>query len=130
MNFLGIDYGEAKIGLAISAGELAQPLGVIKTENGQEKISQICEKQEIEKIIVGVSEGKIGERAKNFGDSLGQITGLPVIFWTEALTSSLAREKMIEAQKGRRKRKLDEHAVAAAIILQDFLDNQEMPKED
>lgn len=123
MKILGIDYGEAKIGLATSEGEIAEPLGMIEIRNWELGIGNICRKEKVEKIVMGVSEGKMGEKTREFGERLGEITGLPVEFWEETLTSKEAIKKMIEAGKAKRKRKTDEHAIAAALILQDYLDN-------
>ncbi len=121
---LGIDYGEAKIGLAISEGELAQPLGVIEINNWQEEISRICQEQGVEKIVVGISEGQEAQKTKQFGEELKNLTNLPVEYVDETLSSQKAVEKMNEAQKPRMKKKSSEHPIAAAIILQDYLDNQ------
>lgn len=123
MKILGIDYGEAKIGLATTDGELAQPLGLIKRENGEKHIAHLCQEQGIEKIVLGVSEGTMAEKTKEFGKALRKMTLLPVELWEESLTSQLARKKMIEAKKAILKRKNDEHLFAAALILQDYLNN-------
>lgn len=123
MKILGIDYGEAKIGLATSEGEIAEPLGMIEIRNWELGIGNICRKEKVEKIVVGISEGKMAEKTREFGERLREITGLLVEFWEETLTSKEAVKKMIEAGKARRRRKTDEHAVAACLILQDYLDN-------
>ena len=123
MKILGIDYGEAKIGLATSEGEIAEPLGMIEIRNWGLGIGNICRKEKVEKIVVGISEGKMAEKTREFGERLREITGLLVEFWEETLTSKEAVKKMIEAGKARRRRKMDEHAVAACLILQDYLDN-------
>lgn len=123
MKILGIDYGEAKIGLATSEGEIAEPLGMIEIRNWELGIGNICRKEKVEKIVVGISEGKMAEKTREFGERLREITGLLVEFWEETLTSKEAVKKMIEAGKARRRRKMDEHAVAAALILQDYLES-------
>ncbi len=121
---LGIDYGEAKIGLAISEGELAQPLGVIETNNWREEIGRICQTQGIEKIIVGISEGKEAQKTREFGEELKNLMGVPLEYFDETLTSKVAVEKLNEAGKPRMKKKSSEHGFAATIILQDYLDSQ------
>lgn len=116
---LGIDFGLAHIGLARSEGVLAEPCGTIGTRDqglGISKIKDICNKLNITLIVVGVSEGKSGERAKNFGKKLEDVLRLPVRFVDETLTSS-------EADSGARKDKNKIHERAAAIILQRYLDN-------
>ncbi len=124
MAILGVDYGEAKIGLAISEGELAQPVGVIDINNWREEIARICQAQGVGKIILGVSEGQEAKKTREFGEELKNLTGLPVEYFDETLTSKVAVEKLNEAGKPRMKKKSSEHGFAAAIILQDYLDSQ------
>ena len=125
MKILGIDFGTKKIGLAVAEEGLVEPYGELKVQgsrfkvqNLRERISQICQIEEIEKIVVGVSEGKSGERAKEFGQRLAEITGLPVEFSDETLTTRDALVKMKTVSKKWRG-KLD--AVAAALILESYL---------
>lgn len=124
MKYLGIDYGEAKIGLAISEGEIAKPLEVCSIQYAVYSIKNICQREKIEKIVVGISEGKMAEKTRKFGEELQRVTGLPVEYWDETLTSQEAVKKMIEAGKPQMKKKSSEHSIAAALILQDYLDNQ------
>lgn len=65
----------------------------------------------------------MAEKTKRFGEELTKITGLPVAYQDETLTSQTAVGKMIEAGKPRMKKKSSEHAIAAALILQDWLDD-------
>lgn len=124
MKILGIDYGLRKIGLAISEGELAEPLSVVSNKQSvTNKISKICQKQKVEKIIIGLPEGEIVEKVKEFGQKVADLTGLPVIYQDESLTSKEAVVKMIEAGKKREDRQRVEDAIAAAIILQSYIDS-------
>jgi putative holliday junction resolvase len=120
MKYLGIDFGKSKIGLAISDGVLAEPLKIIEFSNCELQIGKICQEEKIEKIIVGVSEGKSAERAKDFGFQIGKVTKLPVEYFDETLTTHDALVKMKEAKSKRQ----DEDAISAAIILQNYLDSQ------
>ena len=122
MRILGIDYGLKKIGLAISEGELAEPLGVVKVSSIKYQVLSICQKEKVEKIVVGISEGKMAEKQRKFGRELAKITSLPVEFQDESLTSQDAIAKMIQAGKRRKFRRQFQDAVAAAIILQSWLD--------
>lgn len=110
----------------MSEGELAEPLGVINairnTQYAIRKIKAICDKDGIEKIVVGISEGKMAEKQRKFGRELAKITSLPVEFQDETLTSKDAIAKMIQAGKRRKFRRQFQDAVAAAIILQSWLD--------
>jgi len=123
MRILGIDFGIAKIGLAIADNGLAQPIGVIKNhQKTLMKIAQLVEQKRIEKIIIGVSEGKTGQRAREYGGKLEKITRIKVFFQDETLTTKEAIAKMIEAGKKKKYRQEKEDAFAAAIILQTYLD--------
>ncbi|MCX6726156.1 MAG: Holliday junction resolvase RuvX [Candidatus Shapirobacteria bacterium] len=125
---LGIDYGLKKIGLALTDGYLAEPFKVIKVNKDIKevtyKIVTICEKEKIEEIVIGLPESGLVERIKGFGSDLGKLTGLPINFQDENLTTQDAIVKMIEAGKRRKFRKEKEDQIAAAIILQDWLDKK------
>lgn len=128
MSILGIDFGLAKIGLALADGSLAEPLGVISAKDDPvAKIKQICDFQKIEKIIIGVPEGKLAEKVRLFAEEIGQITGLPVEFQAETLTTREAQEKLRQTGRSAKKRRQIEDAAAAAIILQAFLDRRSEP---
>ena len=117
MRLLGIDFGERKIGLAISEGPLAEPAGIVKN---LEEVVRFCQEQEIDKIAIGLSEGKSAKKQKKFGQSLAKLTGLPVEFQDETLTTKEAIRKMKEGGKKVKGRKED--AFAASLILQEYLD--------
>mgnify|MGYP001598128320 CR=1 FL=1 len=120
MKLMGIDYGEAKIGLAVSFGELAEPLKIIRKPNLKDQITKICEDLGIEKIIIGLSEGKMAEKTKEFASKLASVVYLPIEFQDETLTSQEAVAKMREIGK----RVKDEDAISAALILQTYIDSQ------
>jgi len=123
MKILGIDYGLKKIGLALTEGNLAEPLSVISNRSSVvSKISGVCQKYGIEKIVIGMPEGKIATKVREFGKKLSQSTKLPVVFQDETLTSQEAIAKMIEAGRGRKYRQTKSDAFAAALILQSYLD--------
>lgn len=121
LRFLGIDYGLKKIGLAISEGFLVEPFGVFKNKK---QLIKICEEQEIKKIIIGISEGKMAEKTRDFGSQLASRTGLPIEYQDETLTSEEAKKLMVKIGKPKKKRQKQEDAVAAALILQTYLDQQ------
>jgi len=125
MRILGIDFGLAKIGLAIAEENLVQPLGVVR-RSGKflSKIVEICQKNRIEKIIVGLPEGKIEKKVKKFAREISGVSNLPLEFQDETLTTHEAVAKMIEAGRTRQKRRELEDAVAAACILQEYLEER------
>jgi putative Holliday junction resolvase len=120
MNLLGIDYGEKKIGLALASGPLSEPIGVIKISNFKTQIPEICQEHKVEKIVVGISEGKMAAKTRKFAQGLKAIINLPIEFQDETLTTQEARSKMKQA--GKRIRGKKEDAFAAALILQSYLD--------
>lgn len=123
---LGVDWGRRKIGLALSHGFLAQPFGVARVsslEEGIEKVVRVVRVEKVDNVVVGVSEGEMGEEQRNFARGLkGELRNVPVGVWDETLSTyeagQLAREAGVPGYKIREK----EDAFAAAVMLQSFLD--------
>ena len=127
MKYLAIDFGLRHLGLAVNFGLLVEPLGQIdylELEKVLIKIKKICEEHKIEKIVIGVSEGKMAKETRRFGQKLKKQINLPIIFQDETLTSQEAKQRLIESKVKKKKRATADHQVAAALILQAFLDNQ------
>lgn len=123
MRYLGIDFGLRKIGLAISEGEIAAPfivLHVKSKEDAVKKIREIIGKERIDEVVIGIPEsGKVTKTAA----LVSVITlGIPVHKVDETLTTYHAKRQMIAQGLGRKKR-TEEDAYSAALILQDYLDN-------
>lgn len=138
MRYLGIDYGERKLGLAISDGILAEPYNrklppsfcnaelrrAGKTQSQKLAfIKDIIIREKIEQVVLGLPENKIGKKVKEFGEMLKRLTGLPVEYFDETLTSQEAVTKMVEAGRGEKYRQEKQHNIAACLILQNYLDN-------
>jgi len=126
MRILGIDYGRKKIGLAFSAGSLAEPLKVVHFNSQREatgKVSQVANVEKVEKVVVGVSEGQMGQEAKEFGKKLSKVLKAKVDFADETLTSVTAQRLSIAAGIGKKKRRRLEDAFAACVMLQSYLDD-------
>lgn len=113
MNYLGIDYGAAKVGVALATGSLAEPLTTIKTEKALQSINQLISKHKIDTVIVG-----------NCPESwLDKLSGLAAVHQAdETLSSHYARQFLFHTTQ--KKRRKEEHAAAAAVILQNWLDRQ------
>ncbi len=127
MPILGIDYGRRKIGLALGEGKLVEGLSVIRykdEEKALEKIAGIIKKEAVDEIVVGVSEGQIGEESRSFGEKLSKKVNLPVFFQDETLTTQEAQTLSIAAGIKRKKRRVLEDAYSAALILQSYLDSK------
>lgn len=125
MKLLGIDYGKKRIGIAYSEGLLPSPLSTLEVKTQKQvltKIQEVCERLAIEKIILGLSGGFLDSEIQKFGEVLAVTTSLPVSYVDETLTSKDAVKKMIEGKTTQKKRKQIEDAVAAAIILNTYLE--------
>lgn len=125
MRILGIDYGQAKLGLSLAEGTLAEPWKVIRYKDIRilsEEIKKIIEENNIEKVVVGISEGEMGLESKNFSISLSKNLSIPVETFDETLSTQEAQERSILSGISRKKRKEMEDAYAATIMLQNYLD--------
>lgn len=132
MRLMGLDLGERRIGVAVSdpSRVLARGIEVIErrsVEKDLEAIARLAEEYEVETIVVGFPRrlnGTAGEEAKKAEAFAAQIEahlGLPVILWDERLSTVRAARALAEG--GKRKRRLGIDAVAAVVILQDYLDS-------
>ncbi len=132
MNILGIDFGLKKIGLALadSQSKLAIPWGTMEVKSNLDevvrKIKDLCHREKVGKIIVGLPESGLVEKIKRFGDNLAQATNLPVFYEDESLTSKEALAKMIESGIKKKARRKKEDQIAAALILQNYLERNDV----
>ncbi len=126
---LGIDLGKKTTGLAISEGNLASPYTTIHAKNTNVALNlliQIIEKEQVDTIVLGYVEGKIKPFLENFAKKLKDAKpNLEIILWDETLTSRQATETMIKLGVAKKKRASKQHEVAAALILQSYLDYRE-----
>ncbi|HEY7214365.1 MAG TPA: Holliday junction resolvase RuvX [Thermoanaerobaculia bacterium] len=133
MRALGIDFGEKRIGLAISdpEGRLAVPLTTLERRNDRSALRQIAEiarREGVERLVLGEPRGRDGrggenaERVRRFGERLAAMTGLPLELVDEALTSAEAAARLRQAGIGVRREPGRIDAVAAQILLQEILD--------
>ena len=125
MKYLGVDYGLKKMGLAISEGINASPFKILEItslKDALEKVSYVISSEEIDKVIIGVSES--GESRKITLDFIKGLKGkgIEVIEVEETLSSIEARERMVELGSSKKSRKKDD-SVSASIILQNYLDS-------
>jgi putative Holliday junction resolvase len=128
MRILGIDYGLKKIGLAISReGEIAEPYGMIKDKEDADKIKtiiRICRDQHIEKILIGLPDGTLRESVINFARRLKKEVKKEVGLVDETLTTKKAISIMKELKFSRNKKGIKEDQIAAALMLQEALDQE------
>ncbi|WP_028544810.1 Holliday junction resolvase RuvX [Paenibacillus taiwanensis] len=135
MRILGLDYGDRKIGVAVSDafGWTAQGLEVIIRRNDEDdmrRLETLVKEHEVEAIVLGLpknmngSIGPRGEISMSFAETLKQSFGLPVHLWDERLSTVSAERTLIEADVSRKKRRQVVDKMAATIILQTYLDYQ------
>jgi putative Holliday junction resolvase len=132
MKTLAIDFGERRVGLAISdpSGSLALPLDTLERINDAETIDRIADlarAEEVERIVIGEpraldgSRGSAARRIAGFAAKLGRRSGLPVVLRDEALTTHQARERLRAAGIDPRRHPGRLDAIAAQVLLEEFL---------
>jgi len=130
---LGLDIGDKRIGVALSDAEgiLASPSTIIDRKDDTadiEAVTDIVNRYEVKQIIVGLprsmhgSLGKQAEKVEDFTRKLCNCIEVPVEFRDERLTTVSARRLMREARPGKTRKKVRDDAIAAAVILQGYLD--------
>ncbi len=133
MRALGIDFGEKRIGVAISDpdGRMAVPLVTLARRNDRAAVAQIAEiarRETIGRLVLGEPLGLDGasspqaERVRRFGARLAAATGLPLRYVDESLTSHEATARLRAAGADPRRHPERVDAVAAQILLQEDLD--------
>lgn len=133
MRLIGLDVGEARIGIAVSDadGTLAfarQVLARRPEEAALKTIVQLIEEEEAQAIIVGLPRSLSGELhgqaalVQQFGELLQSRVTIPVQYWDERLSTVAAEREMRASGARRERRRAMVDAVAAAIILQSYLD--------
>lgn len=125
MKYLGVDWGLKKIGLSVSSGDFASPLKTIQIkdfQDGIEKIVNLAKIEKVDMVIVGQPEGNMGRISGKVIMSLRK-RGLEAVGADETLSTREAQRLMLEMGNPQKKRK-DDNAVSAAIILQRYLDEK------
>lgn len=141
MKILAVDLGRARTGLAVcdESELLASPAGVI-SEYNMERLAHTIAAQAAEKavgiIVVGLprnmdgSEGESAKNARAFAENLQKLVDVPVTMRDERGTTITAHGYLNETDTRGKKRKAVVDAVAATIILQDYLDYRRNHRED
>ncbi|HCW80912.1 MAG TPA: Holliday junction resolvase RuvX [Ruminococcaceae bacterium] len=132
MKILAVDLGKARTGLAICDKDeiLASPAGVISDWNRERVIKKVAEeavKSRAEQIVVGLprnmdgSEGESARSARDFAEKLRNLVSVPVVMQDERGTTVTAHSYLNATNTRGKKRKSVIDAVAATVILQDYL---------
>ena len=135
MRILGLDPGSKRVGIALSDDlqMIAQPLDYILAVPFSvlvERLGVLIREQDVESIIVGMprnmdgSYGPAAEKSRAFISQLKETITIPIREWDERLTTVEANRILIAGKVSRKKRKEKVDKLAAAILLQSFLDSQ------
>lgn len=133
---LGIDFGSRRIGISISdpLQTIAQSLATIPHDRyAISRIKEIVVREQVDLIVVGMPlnlKGERGQKAREVESFIGHLqshTNREIVRWDERFTTSLARNSMVMMGTKRKERREDKgrvDAMAAAIMLQGFLDSR------
>jgi putative Holliday junction resolvase len=131
---LGLDLGQARIGVAISepAGRMAVPMGTVRTgaPNDLRAIAEMVRVHGVTEIVVGLplrlsgESGEAADHARKFAEALGTFLHIPVVLQDERLSTVEAERGLaIAGVRGRARRRVVDQT-AAAVILQAYLDRR------
>jgi putative holliday junction resolvase len=141
MRILSLDIGKRRIGVAVSdpLGMIARPVETVQSVSlnvDVERITQIARELEAEMIVVGDpihmsgDSGTMSNRSHKFGEKLAEVSGLPVDYCDERLTSVEAERILHDKGVPPKKARSQIDAVAAAVILQSYLNTRKPPRNE
>ena len=128
---MGLDVGGKRTGVAVSdeLGMIATPITyVLRGNRDRDEFRVLIARFGITKIVAGLpsnlsgQEGHQAEKAREYADALASDLDLPLDYWDERLTSTIAERRMVESGMSREKRKERIDSIAAAVMLQGYLD--------
>ena len=131
---LGVDWGERRIGLALSdeSQTLAQPLATLTRRTGKRfpmpKLLEHLTQHQVVGVVVGLpldeagAEGEAARAARSLAGDISRRAALPVELWDERMTTARVLAAVREMGGSTRGRKADVDALAAALLLQHYLD--------
>lgn len=134
MQIIGVDFGEKHIGLAVgdTTTNLVAPFGYFEVRSREEAIEKIGtarEETRASKIVFGLPlsfqfrKTKASEIVKSFAEEVKKTLSVEIVFENEILTSELAK-RYLGYEKGRKRKDSRNHAFAAALILESYLERQ------
>lgn len=134
MRILGIDYGDARTGVAVSdaLGWTAQPVGQLESWNQEKLIAEISayiKQYQAELVVLGFPKnmngtvGERGEKTKAFAEALKTSCNVQVLLWDERLTTVASHRILSECNVRGEKRKKQVDTLSAELILQGYLDS-------
>ena len=130
---LGVDYGDARTGLATNAGTFAFGAGCVKADGMKKTARAVADAaiaKKAETIVVGNplnmngTEGPRSEKCRAFAAMLEEMAGIPVVLYDERLTTVSSHNILSELNVRGKKRKDSVDELSATIILQAYIDSQ------
>ena len=134
--YLGLDVGNRRIGVAVSdeLGLTAQPVLTLERKRSRRddlrSLARLCRRFGVVAIVIGNplhlagAESPQATKTQTFAAELGELTGLPIHFWDERLTTHEAHQILYEAGRKRQEHRRIVDQVAATMILQGFLEGK------
>lgn len=133
MKAMGIDYGEARIGIALSdlLKMLASPYDIYHNNHSDEDYQyfvDLIKRESVDTLVVGLPYNMQGEeqeiacKARAFGNKLAELSGCKLVFVDERMTSVVAEDILRQKYRDWRDRKKNLDKYSAMVILQDYLD--------
>ncbi|HET7290828.1 MAG TPA: Holliday junction resolvase RuvX [Vicinamibacteria bacterium] len=137
MRYLGLDVGDARIGVAVSdeTATIASGLPTLVRKGPRkdvQAVARLAEEHEVSEVVVGLPrrlDGEIGpqgQKVLSFMDAIRDALEVPVVAWDERFTTAIARQALLEADVKRKARKGAVDKVAAILILQNYLDYRKL----
>jgi len=129
--YLAIDWGQKRIGLALGS-VIPKGAGVVDADSPPQeifaKIKEICDQNEVEKIVLGLpyrsqgEEGTLSPKIRAFGQELSEFSGLPVVFEPEEFTTSEAEYQLEEIGRKYDRKSGIVDQTAAEILLEQYIE--------
>ena len=134
MRYMGIDYGDARVGVALSdpLGMMAQRFTTVQNTGGKKiflQLAEIIKEKEVGHIVIGMpknmdgTEGFRAEETYAFAERLKTYTDVSISFWDERLTTVAAHGYLSELDIRGKKRKNVVDAVSAELILEGYMNS-------
>ncbi len=129
---IGLDYGEKRVGVALSdhTRTIASPWGVVDIAQATETVERLIEEESIDLVVVGLPIGLAGIEtdssvgARQFAADLAERLSVRVELADERFTSKVAEKVLIDAGMTRERRRQIRDKLAATVMLQSYLDSQ------
>jgi putative Holliday junction resolvase len=128
---MALDVGGKRTGVAVAdeLGIIATPVGHVPRGAGdRQALQELIDRWDVDALVVGLPtslsgrEGPQAAEVRAYGNALAKDLALPIEFWDERLTTTIAERALIAGGHSRSRRKERVDAVAAAVILQGYLD--------